>query len=64
MDRTMLRIGAMDMMTHGAVSPHLEYRDSLSVLNVDAGYFSPIFKIFARIKEGIVKGIGELERMI
>lgn len=31
MDRTMLRIGAMNMMTHGVESPFIEYRDSLSV---------------------------------
>ena len=30
MDRTMLRIGAMNMMTHGVESPFIEYRDSLS----------------------------------
>lgn len=26
MDRTMLRIGAMNMMTHGITNPHIEYR--------------------------------------
>lgn len=30
MDRTMLRIGAMNMMTHGVENPYIEYRDSLS----------------------------------
>lgn len=30
MDRTMLRIGAMNMMTHGIDNPFIEYRDSLS----------------------------------
>lgn len=30
MDRTMLRIGAMNMMTHGVDNPFIEYRDSLS----------------------------------
>ena len=30
MDRTMLRIGAMNMMVHGVESPYIEYRDSLS----------------------------------
>lgn len=30
MDRTMLRIGAMNMMTHGVSNPNIEYRDSLS----------------------------------
>ena len=42
MDRTMLRIGAMNMMTHGVRSPHIEYRDSLSEQNQDAGKFSLI----------------------
>ena len=35
MDRTMLRIGAMNMMTHGVDSPAIEYRDSLSDQNPD-----------------------------
>ena len=35
MDRTMLRIGAMNMMTHGIDSPFIEYRDSLSDQNPD-----------------------------
>ena len=35
MDRTMLRIGAMNMMTHGVDSPFIEYRDSLSDQNTD-----------------------------
>ena len=35
MDRTMLRIGAMNMMTHGVDNPHIEYRDSLSDQNPD-----------------------------
>ena len=30
MDRTMLRIGAMNMMSHGVENPHIEYMDSLS----------------------------------
>jgi type I restriction enzyme M protein len=30
MDRTMLRIGAMNMMLHGVDNPNIEYRDSLS----------------------------------
>ena len=29
MDRTMLPIGAMNMMTHGVDNPYIEYRDSL-----------------------------------
>ena len=35
MDRTMLRIGAMDMMNHGVESRYMEYRDSLSDQNPD-----------------------------
>ncbi|MCM1991301.1 type I restriction-modification system subunit M [Oceanirhabdus seepicola] len=35
MDRTMLRIGAMNMMLHGVESPNIEYRDSLSEQNKD-----------------------------
>ena len=35
MDRTMLRIGAMNMMTHGIENPFIEYRDSLSDQNQD-----------------------------
>jgi type I restriction enzyme M protein len=35
MDRTMLRIGAMNMMLHGVDNPNIEYRDSLSEVNKD-----------------------------
>lgn len=42
MDRTMLRIGAMNMMTHGVGSPFIEYRDSLSEQNPDKEKFSLI----------------------
>ncbi len=35
MDRTMLRIGAMNMMLHGVDNPNIEYRDSLSEVNTD-----------------------------
>jgi len=35
MDRTMLRIGAMNMMLHGVERPNIEYRDSLSETNKD-----------------------------
>ena len=35
MDRTMLRIGAMNMMLHGVENPAIEYRDSLSDQNTD-----------------------------
>ncbi len=40
MDRTMLRIGAMNMMTHGVESPYIEYRDSLSDQNPDRDKYS------------------------
>ena len=43
MDRTMLRIGAMNMMTHGIDSPFIEYRDSLSNQNPDKDNYSLIF---------------------
>lgn len=42
MDRTMLRIGAMNMMTHGVDNPYIEYRDSLSDQNPDKDKFSLI----------------------
>ncbi|MBP5232502.1 MAG: SAM-dependent DNA methyltransferase [Planctomycetes bacterium] len=42
MDRTMLRIGAMNMMTHGVENPVIEYRDSLSDQNPDAGLYTLI----------------------
>ncbi len=42
MDRTMLRIGAMNMMTHGVESPYIEYRDSLSDQNSDKEKYSLI----------------------
>ena len=42
MDRTMLRIGAMNMMTHGVDSPCIEYRDSLSDQNEDRNKYSLI----------------------
>lgn len=42
MDRTMLRIGAMNMMTHGIESPFIEYRDSLSDQNMDKDKYSLI----------------------
>ena len=40
MDRTMLRIGAMNMMTHGIDNPFIEYRDSLSDQNPDREKYS------------------------
>ena len=42
MDRTMLRIGAMNMMTHGIDNPFIEYRDSLSDQNSDHDKYSLI----------------------
>lgn len=42
MDRTMLRIGAMNMMTHGIDNPCIEYRDSLSDQNTDKNKYSLI----------------------
>lgn len=42
MDRTMLRIGAMNMMTHGIENPFIEYRDSLSDQNTDRDKYSLI----------------------
>lgn len=41
-DRTMLRIGAMNMMTHGVDNPFIEYRDSLSDQNPDKDNYSLI----------------------
>ena len=42
MDRTMLRIGAMNMMTHGVENPNIEYKDSLSDQNEDKEKYSII----------------------
>lgn len=42
MDRTMLRIGAMNMMTHGVDNPSIEYRDSLSDQNPDKDKYTLI----------------------
>ena len=49
MDRTMLRIGAMNMMTHGVENPFIEYRDSFSDQNSDREKYTlilanPFFK--------------------
>lgn len=41
-DRTMLRIGAMNMMVHGVENPYIEYRDSLSDQNSDREKYSLI----------------------
>ncbi len=42
MDRTMLRIGAMNMMTHGIANPHIVYKDSLSDQNADTNKYTKI----------------------
>jgi len=42
MDRTMLRIGAMNMMTHGIDNPDIQYKDSLSDQNIDTNKYSII----------------------
>ena len=42
LDRTMLRVGAMNMMTHGVDNPNIEYRDSLSDQNLDNNKYSLI----------------------
>ncbi len=42
MDRTMLRVGAMNMMTHGVDNPNISYRDSLSDQNIDNNKYSVI----------------------
>lgn len=40
MDRTMLRIGAMNMLLHGVDNPNISYRDSLSEQNKDVEKYS------------------------
>ncbi len=40
MDRTMLRIGAMNMLLHGVDNPNISYRDSLSEQNTDEEKYS------------------------
>lgn len=42
MDRTMLRIGAMNMMLHGVDNPNIEYKDSLSEANTDKDKYTLI----------------------
>ena len=42
MDGTMLRIGAMNMMTHGIQNPQIVYKDSLSDQNEDSGKYTKI----------------------
>lgn len=43
MDRTMLRIGAMNMLLHGVENPNISYRDSLSEQNTDEEKYSLVF---------------------
>ncbi|PKM80300.1 MAG: DNA methyltransferase [Firmicutes bacterium HGW-Firmicutes-14] len=40
MDRTMLRIGAMNMMLHGIENPNIIYKDSLSEFNTDTNQYT------------------------
>lgn len=42
MDRTMLRIGAMNLMTHGILNPNISYKDSLSEQNTDSDKYTII----------------------
>ncbi|MCP3776546.1 type I restriction-modification system subunit M [Paenibacillus sp. MZ04-78.2] len=42
MDRTMLRIGAMNMLLHGVDQPNIEYKDSLSEQNRDSEKYTLI----------------------
>lgn len=42
MDRTMLRIGAMNMMLHNVDNPNISYKDSLSEVNKDMARYSLI----------------------
>ena len=42
MDRTMLRIGAMNMMLHGVEAPNIKYQDSLSAENTVCNKYSLI----------------------
>lgn len=41
-DQTMLRIGAMNMLSHGVDNPNIEYQDSLSEQNSDRNKYSLI----------------------
>ena len=42
MDSTMLRIGAMNLISHNVDNPQIEYRDSLSQQNIDENKYSLI----------------------
>lgn len=50
MDRTMLRIGAMNMMTHGVEDPSIQYRDSLSDQNEDADKYTLLLLLTRFVK--------------
>ena len=41
-DQSMLRIGAMNMMLHGAEDPNIKYQDSLSLENIERNKYSLI----------------------
>lgn len=41
-DQSMLRIGAMNMMLHGAEAPNIKYQDSLSLENIERNKYSLI----------------------
>ena len=51
MDRTMLRIGAMNMMLHGVDNPNIEYKDSLSETNKDSENYTLILAIIFSLLE-------------
>ena len=51
MDRTMLRIGAMNMMLHGVDNPNIQYKDSLSEVNKDSEDYTLILAIIFSLLE-------------
>ncbi len=51
MDRTMLRIGAMNMMLHGVDNPNIQYKDSLSETNKDSENYTLILAIIFSLLE-------------
>lgn len=55
MDKTMLRIGAMNMMLHGVENLNIEYRDSLSEQNKDEEKYTLVLAIiYSHIKTCIL----------
>ena len=64
MDRTMLRIAAMNMMSHGVDNPLIEYRDSLSDQNPDEEKFSLIMANLRELEREIGKEMDELEKLL